>query len=159
MYQLDRRILQVFKTEQIEAARTLFREYERWLDTDLCFQGFEQELKTLPGRYAEPDGRLLIAYIDDKLAGCVAMRKLEESVCEMKRLYLRPAARGTGLGNRLIESVIEEARKEGYGSIRLDTYPKKMGKAVSLYESHGFRPIAPYYENPHSDVLFMELKL
>lgn len=156
---MDRRILQAFKTEQVEAARTLFREYERWLDTDLCFQGFEEELKTLPGRYAEPDGRLLLAYIAEELAGCVAMRKLEDGVCEMKRLYLRPAARGCGLGNLLIERVIEEARKEGYALIRLDTYPKKMGKAVSLYESHGFRPIPPYYENPHGDVLFMELSL
>ncbi len=143
--------------EDIETVRMLFREYESWLGMDLCFQGFEQELADLPGKYAEPDGRLFLASDDGTPLGCAALRKLENGVCEMKRLYLRPEARGRGLGNILIEKIIEAARSIGYQKLRLDTHPPKMGKAVSLYESHGFRPIPPYYNNPHSDVLFMEL--
>lgn len=126
---------------------------------DLCFQGFEEELRTLPGRYAKPDGRLFIASVNGQPAGCIAMRKLADGVCEMKRLYLRAAARGLGLGNRLIEKLIDEARAQGYEKMRLDTHPPKMGKAVSIYESHGFRPIPPYYHNPHEGVLFMELQI
>jgi len=145
--------------EDIETVRMLFREYESWLGMDLCFQGFEQELADLPGKYAEPDGRLFLASEDGAALGCVALRKLENDVCEMKRLYLRPEARGRGLGNILIEKIIEAARSIGYQKLRLDTHPPKMGKAVSLYESHGFRPIPPYYNNPHEDVLFMELEL
>lgn len=152
-------IVQAETLQQIETARHLFREYEAWLGMDLCFQGFEEELKTLPGRYAKPDGRLFIAAVDGEPAGCIALRKLEDGVCEMKRLYLRPESRGLGLGNRLIEMLIDEARSAGYQTMRLDTHPPKMAKAVSIYESHGFRPIAPYYENPHSGVLFMELAL
>lgn len=152
-------IFQAESPEEIETARRLFREYEAWLGMDLCFQGFEEELRTLPGRYAEPNGRLLIASVDDSPAGCIAMRKLEDGICEMKRLYLRPNARGLGLGNRLIEQLIEEARSVGYAKMRLDTYPPKMAKAVSIYQSHGFHPIPPYYDNPHEGVLFMELDL
>ena len=125
----------------------------------LCFQGFDDELLNLPGKYAPPDGRLFLAYIAEELAGCIALRKFEGDVCEMKRLFLRESARGHGLGNLLIEKLIEEARVIGYTKMRLDTFPPKMGKAVSLYESHGFRPVAPYYDNPHEGVLFMELDL
>lgn len=152
-------IVQPDAAEDIETVRTLFREYESWLGMDLCFQGFEQELAGLPGKYAEPDGRLFLASENGTALGCVALRKLGRGVCEMKRLYLRPEARGRGLGNILIEKIIEAARSIGYQKLRLDTHPPKMGKAVSLYESHGFRPIPPYYDNPHSDVLFMELSL
>jgi GNAT superfamily N-acetyltransferase len=152
-------IIQTKSTEDIEAAKTLFREYETWLGMSLCFQGFEEELANLPGRYAPPDGRLLLAYIDDALAGCIALRKFEDDVCEMKRLYLRENARGHGLGNKLIQKLIEEARSIGYKKMRLDTYPPKMRKAVNLYETHGFRPIEKYYNNPHEGVLFMELDL
>lgn len=152
-------IAQAETTAEIDEARTLFREYETWLGMSLCFQGFEDELANLPGKYSPPEGRLFLAYIEDKLAGCIALRKLEDSVCEMKRLYLRENARGHGLGNELIEKLIDEARRIGYKKMRLDTYPLKMGKAVTLYESHGFREIAPYYENPHEGVLFMELDL
>ena len=106
-----------------------------------------------------PEGRLLLAYVDDDLAGCIALRKLEEGICEMKRLFLRENARGHGLGNQLIEKLIEDARIIGYKKMRLDTYPPKMGKAVGLYESHGFVSIPPYYHNPHDGVLFMELNL
>jgi GNAT superfamily N-acetyltransferase len=153
------RIIQAESNEHITEARALFREYEAWLDMDLCFQGFEQELNELPGKYRMPDGRLLLAYFDDRLAGCIAMRKIEDGVCEMKRLFVRDGFRGQHLGAHLIETLIDAARKEGYSKMRLDTFPPKMGKAVSLYEFHGFRPIDPYYNNPHDGVLFMELDL
>jgi putative acetyltransferase len=152
-------IIQAETPEQIEEARKLFREYEAWLGMDLCFQGFEQELKDLPGKYAMPGGRLFLGYWDEKLAGCIAMRKLEDGICEMKRLFVRDGFRGKAVGVSLIEELIAEAHKEGYAKMRLDTFPPKMGKAVSLYESHGFQPIAPYYDNPHEGVLFMELIL
>ena len=144
---------------EIETIRQLFREYEAWLGLDLCFQGFEEELRDLPGKYDEPEGRLLLAYVDHDAIGCIALRPLEKGVCEMKRLYLREGARGVGLGNALIERLIEEARTVGYKRMRLDTLLGKMGKAVKLYASHGFDRIEPYYENPHDDVLFMELAL
>lgn len=153
------RIVRAKSASDIGNVRTLFREYEAWLGLDLCFQGFEEELASLPGRYAEPDGRLYLAYARDEVAGCIALRKLEEDVCEMKRLYLRPEARGIGLGIALIERLIDHARTIGYTKMRLDTLPSKMGKAVQLYESHGFKPVEPYYDNPHEDVLFMELVL
>lgn len=143
--------------KKISDARVLFREYEAWLDLDLCFQGFEGELRDLPGKYAKPEGRLLLAYSDERLAGCIALRKLEDGICEMKRLFVRDDFRGQKIGVQLIERLITDAREIGYERMRLDTYPPKMAKAVSLYDSHGFRPIAPYYENPHDGVLFMEL--
>jgi len=150
-------ILQAESSEHIQTVRELFREYESWLGMDLCFQGFDEELQTLPGRYEPPDGRLYIASADEKAAGCIGMRKLEDGICEMKRLYLRSAFRGQGIGNALIEKLINEARSAGYKRMRLDTHPPKMGKAVGLYESYGFRQIPPYYDNPNPDVLFMEL--
>lgn len=153
------KIVQAETEEQLSAARTLFREYEAWLGLDLCFQGFEDELARLPGKYSKPDGRLLLAYSGKKIAGCVALRKLEDGVCEMKRLFVRDEFRGQKLGVRLIEQLIDDAREIGYRIIRLDTFPPKMGKAVSIYQSHGFLPIAPYYDNPHDGVLFMELNL
>jgi GNAT superfamily N-acetyltransferase len=153
------RIEHVGTADQVEDIRRLFREYESWLGLSLCFQGFEEELQTLPGKYAEPEGRLFIAYVDDEPAGCIGLRKLEDGICEMKRLYLRPVARGHGLGNALIERLITVAKEVGYKKMRLDTFPPKMGKAVGLYESHGFRTIEPYYDNPHGGTLFMELDL
>lgn len=153
------KILQAKTAAEIEATRTLFREYEAWFGLDLCFQGFEAELASLPGKYAPPDGRLLLAYQDDKLAGCIAMRKLADDICEMKRLFVRDEFRGAGIGVKLIEKIIADAREIGYLKMRLDTFPPKMGKAVKLYESHGFVSIPPYYENPHDGVLFMELTL
>jgi len=145
--------------EEIETVRRLFREYEAWLGMDLCFQGFEEELRTLPGKYAMPDGRLFLAFADGRPAGCIAMRKLEDRICEMKRLYLRAEARGLGLGTMLVEKLIEDARTLGYQKMRLDTHPPKMGKAVIIYESHGFYTISPYYANPHEGVLFLEKAL
>ncbi|HMU32720.1 MAG TPA: GNAT family N-acetyltransferase [Pyrinomonadaceae bacterium] len=140
----------------IEDARTIFREYEKWLGLDLCFQGFEEEVRSLPGRYAKPDGRLILAYKDGELAGGIALRKIGDGICEMKRLYLRENSRGGGIGRELIEKLIEEARSIGYKKMRLDTFPPKMGKAVRLYESHGFYEIPAYYENPYDGVLYME---
>ena len=145
--------------DDIATAKGLFREYEKWLGMDLCFQSFEEELATLPGKYAPPDGRLYLAFVDEKPAGCIALRKLEDGICEMKRLYLNDSARGLGIGKALIEKLIADARAIGYKKMRLDTYPPKMGKAVSLYAGYGFHQITPYYDNPHSDVLFMELDL
>lgn len=153
------KILQAETPEQIAETKKLFREYEKWLELDICFQGFEAELANLPGKYAQPDGRLLLALVDGRIAGCIALRKLEENICEMKRLYLRDEFRGLGLGNKLIENLIEEARLIGYKKMRLDTLPDKMAKAVKLYESYGFRPIPAYYRNLYSETLFMELIL
>ena len=152
-------IIQAESGKDIDQARELFREYEAWIGLDLCFQGFEQELAELPGKYAKPSGRLLLAYSDEKLAGCIAMRELENGICEMKRLFVRDAFRGQRIGVHLIEKLIGEARNEKYRKMRLDTFPPKMGKAVGLYESYGFRPIAAYYDNPYDGVLFMELSL
>ncbi|MCZ2390619.1 MAG: GNAT family N-acetyltransferase [Acidobacteria bacterium] len=144
---------------EIEDARTLFREYEQWLGLDLCFQGFEAELATLPGKYARPDGRLILAYREGELAGSIALRKLEEGICEMKRLFLRENARGHGIGHALIEHIVGEARDIGYRKMRLDTYPPKMGKAVALYQAHGFYEIPAYYETPYDDILYLEKAL
>jgi putative acetyltransferase len=141
---------------QIADARALFRDYEAWLGMSLCFQNFEEEVATLPGKYAPPRGRLYVAYDNREPIGCIALREIAPGICEMKRLYLRDAARGKGVGVSLIEQIIADAREIGYEKMRLDTYPPKMGKAVSLYEAHGFYEIPAYYDNPHDGVLYME---
>lgn len=152
-------IIQIETADQIEEARTLFREYEQWLGIDLCFQSFEEEVENLPGKYAAPTGRLFLISVENKLAGCIALRKLDDRICEMKRLYVRGDFRGLGLGKRLIERLIKDAKVIGYKKMRLDTLPDKMPQAVKLYESYGFRKINPYYENPHETTLFMEKEL
>ena len=152
-------IIQAESDAQIEASRELFREYEAWFGLSLCFQGFEDEVRNLPGKYVQPGGRLLLAYSDDELAGCIAMRDLSDGICEMKRLFVRESFRGKSIGQRLIEKILDEAIKEDYKKMRLDTFPPKMGKAVELYKSYGFYEIPPYYENPYDGVLFMEKKL
>jgi putative acetyltransferase len=152
-------IIQAAAPEQIEQARRLFREYEAWFGMNLCFQNFDEEVANLPGKYAAPSGRLFLAFVDEKLAGCIALRKLEDGICEMKRLFVREDFRGQKLGNILIEKLIEEARAIGYEKMRLDTFPPKMAKAVELYESHGFREIPPYYHNPYGEALYMEKDL
>ena len=154
-----KQIFQATTDEHIEAARTLFEEYAASLGFSLCFQNFDEELKSLPGAYAPPEGRLLLALENDQLAGCIALRKLGDKVCEMKRLFVRPAYRATGLGRVLAESIIDEARKLGYTHMRLDTIPGKMDKAIALYHSIGFVEIEPYTQNPVEGAKFMELKL
>src|SRR2546423_1624565 len=116
-------IIQGHSADNVEQARELFREYEAWLEVDLCFQNFEKELAELPGKYAPPDGRLLLAVENGKVAGCVALRKIGEGVCEIKRLFLRPQFRGKGLGRQLAELIIAEAEQIGYERMRLDTLP------------------------------------
>ncbi len=145
--------------DEITTARQIFREYESWLGLDLCFQNFEEELKSLPGKYTPPGGRLYLAYSDGDLAGCIALRDIGENICEMKRLFVREKFRGQQIGRLLIERLIADAKAIGYNAMRLDTFPPKMGKAVGLYESYGFREIPAYYDNPNEGVLFMELTL
>ena len=143
---------------RIEEARGLFREYSDATGVDLCFQNFAEELASLPGDYAPPSGRLILAYEGEEPAGCVALRGIDGEVCEMKRLYVRPAFRKTGLGRTLAEMIVGEARAMGYGLMRLDTLPS-MGAAISLYRSLGFRETGPYRFNPVEGTLYMELEL
>jgi len=152
-------IRQAESPAQIGQARELFLEYAQSLGFSLCFQNFDRELAELPGDYAPPDGRLLLAEFEGELAGCVAMHKLEARICEMKRLYLRPKFRGKRLGRVLAETIIAEAQKVGYKSMRLDTVEPVMKDAVAMYRRLGFRQIAPYRANPMPGTLYMELKL
>jgi ribosomal protein S18 acetylase RimI-like enzyme len=138
----------------VEEVRLLFREYAASLPFALDFQDFDREVAGLPGAYAPPRGALLLA----REAGCAGLRPIDETTCEMKRLYVRPSVRGMGLGRRLAEAVIAEARRLGYARMRLDTVPG-MGPAQSLYERLGFREIAPYRPNPIPGARFLELEL
>jgi len=144
---------------QIAQARELFLEYAQSLGFSLCFQNFDQELAELPGDYAPPAGRLLLAEFDAQVAGCVALHKLDSTICEMKRLYLRPQFRGKGLGRLLAEKIIVEARGIGYQRMRLDTVEPVMKDAVAMYRRFGFNEIAPYRPNPNPGVLYLELQL
>ena len=151
-------LVQAESAEQIGQARELFLEYAAATGLDLCFQNFDEELAALPGAYAPPDGRLFLAIDGTEVAGCVALRKLDAETCEMKRLYVRPASRGTGAGKSLALKIIEEARSIGYARMRLDTLPS-MQRAITLYRSLGFQPIEAYRYNPEEGALFMELAL
>jgi GNAT superfamily N-acetyltransferase len=142
----------------LEAARTLFLEYATWLAEDLCFQGFEQELATLPGKYAPPDGRLFLACDGDTPIGCIALRRFDADSGEVKRLYVQPAHRGHGVAHALGRAVIAAARAIGYRRLVLDTL-ERMDDARKLYGGTGFREIAPYYHNPIPGAKFMELVL
>ena len=144
---------------EIAQARELFLEYAQSLGFSLCFQNFDKELAELPGDYAPPDGRLLLAEFEGQVAGCVALHKLEEGICEMKRLYLRPQFRGKGLGRVLADRIIGEARRIGYQRMRLDTVEPVMKDAVAMYRRIGFREITPYCANPMAGALYMELLL
>jgi GNAT superfamily N-acetyltransferase len=150
---------------EMDEVRALFLEYQRWLGVSLCFQGFDEELKTLPGKYARPHGCLLLARAapqpppgPEAIAGVVGMRPLADGACEMKRLFVRAPWRGQGLGRRLAEAAIGEARAAGYRRMRLDTLPS-MGEARQLYRSLGFFEIDAYYRNPLAGVLYLELPL
>ena len=145
-------------TDQVESAKQLFLEYANSLNFSLCFQNFDKELTGLPGEYSPPSGRLVLAFEDGKLAGCVALRKIDNDICEMKRLYMRPEFRARGIGRRLATKIIEEAPEIGYLTMRLDTAPS-MKEAISLYRSLGFKEIEQYRSNPIAGALFMELRL
>jgi putative acetyltransferase len=144
---------------QVARARELFLEYAQSLGFSLCFQNFDQELAGLPGDYAPPDGRLLLAEDQGELAGCVALHKLGPDICEMKRLYVRPNFRGKRLGRALAERVIAEARQIGYQRMRLDTVEPVMKDAVAMYRKLGFKEITPYCKNPIAGAMYMELIL
>ncbi len=151
-------IIQVETNLDIQNARLLFQEYAASLGFDLSFQNFDEELANLPGDYAPPDGCLLLGMIDENAAGCVALRKLAEGLCEMKRLYIKPAYRSLRLGRTLAEAIIEEAKKRHYSAMRLDTIPS-MEQAQALYRSLGFKEISTYRYNPVEGTVFMELNL
>lgn len=143
---------------ELRQTRELFQEYAASLGVDLCFQSFDEELAALPGNYAPPYGRLILASHGGAPAGCVGLRRLATGICEMKRLYVRPAFRGLGIGHLLVDRIVDEAVAAGYQRMRLDTLPS-MGAARGLYCARGFREIPPYTRNPVPGALFLELEL
>lgn len=151
-------IIQAGTPREMALVRSLFTEYADWLDVDLCFQNFHQEVGDLPGIYAPPEGRLLLALAGGRAAGCVGLCKLDEGIAEMKRFYVRPQHQGQGIGWKLAEAAVSEARKSGYQRLRLDTLPF-MKSARHIYRTLGFQPIPPYCDIPVEGVLFMELVL
>ena len=152
------RIEQASAPEQIAAARELFLEYQAALGIDLSFQGFAEEVASLPGCYAPPGGRLLLARAEDRWAGCVALRSIDAARCEMKRLYVRPGHAGRGIGRTLVLALLDEAKSIGYRVMVLDTLPQ-MKAAQHLYESLGFRDTAPYRFNPVPGTRFLEREI
>ena len=147
------------QAEEMDRVRELFLEYAESLDFDLSFQNFQEELATLPGHYAPPGGCLWLAYSDDRLAGCIALRSFDENRCEMKRLYVRPAFRGEGIGKALIEQFLQKARALHYQSVTLDSIQPLMSRAITVYKSLGFCEIPPYRPNPVRGAVYLELKL
>ena len=146
------------KSGDMPSVKSLFLEYAGSLGFDLSFQDFNRELAELPGEYSEPAGCILIAEADATIFGCVALRNFSGKACEMKRLYVQPAFRGRGAGRRLAESIILEAKVRGYRHMKLDTVAS-MREAIQLYESLGFKQIAPYRHNPLEGAVFMQLEL
>ncbi|MDI3543669.1 MAG: hypothetical protein PWP57_1274 [Candidatus Atribacteria bacterium] len=146
------------KERDLLDVRELLIEYAKWLNLDLSFQGFSEEINTLPGRYSPPEGALILARVGEVAAGCVALRRLSPEVCEMKRLFVRSSFQGMGIGKQLVMRIIEEAIKRGYKFMRLDTL-SFMKAARKLYTEMGFYPISPYYDNPLEGAEFMELNL
>jgi GNAT superfamily N-acetyltransferase len=151
-------IIAAQSADHIQIIGNLFREYEQFLQVDLCFQQFEEELAGLPGKYVAPQGAMLLAMVDGQAAGCVAMRPLADGVCEMKRLFVRPAFLGRGLGQKLAMTIIAEARTAGYTRMCLDTL-EKLRPALALYRRLGFIERSAYYENPLPGVVYLELVL
>jgi putative acetyltransferase len=152
------RIVAAAAGDRLSEVRILFEEYAASLGIDLDFQDFSAELRDLPGDYASPAGRLLLAQWHGETAGCVALRQLGDGICEMKRLYVRPRFQGLGIGRALAQAVINEARTIGYARLRLDTLPS-MTRARTMYAALGFQEIAPYRYNPIEGTAFMELLL
>lgn len=155
-------MIEIIKVEtdyHIRSAQELLLEYETVLGLDLSFQDFEREVNDLKKAYSEPDGYMFLAFFDGQLAGCAALRKLSDGICEMKRLYVRSSFRGRKVGFRLIETIIGIAREAGFGRMRLDTDSSKMSRALDLYLRIGFQEIAPYYANPNITAVYLELEL
>jgi putative acetyltransferase len=144
--------------QDLAHVRELFTEYVAWLGVDLAFQGFDEELATLPGKYAPPDGRLLLAMDGDAAAGCIALRRFDAETGEVKRLYVRPAWRGRGLGDRLAAAIVAAARTVGYRRLLLDTL-SRMKSAQAVYARAGFAATGPYYASPLPDTVYLELRL
>ncbi len=136
----------------------LFREYQAELNVDLCFQGFEEELANLPDKYIEPTGCILLAEHESQIIGCVAVRRTQNFICEMKRLYVRPEGRGISAGRLLAEGIIHEAKTLGFKKMQLDTL-QRLSAAMALYDKLGFKRIPSYYDNPLSEVIYWELEL
>ncbi len=155
-------IAEAVTAEQIAEAKQLFEEYAHSLGFSLCFQGFDKELAGLPGDYAPPRGRLLLAHVDGELAGCVALHGIsatEDGAGEIKRLFVRPEFRGQKIGKRLLDSVLDAARTVGYRRLLLDTVAGKMDTAIAMYREYGFREVPSYRPNPVEGVIYMELEL
>jgi len=157
------KIIPAISSSQINIAANLFREYQQFLNVDLCFQDFEKELSNLPGKYAKPRGAILLAEHQGDIVGCVAVRSTDKTAtgkttCEMKRLYVKPSAQGLSVGRLLAESIILVAKQLGYEIMRLDTL-KRLDKAIGLYQKLGFQEIEPYYANPLDEVVYWELAL
>ncbi len=151
-------LIEAQSESHLREVRVLFVEYNEAVDEDLCFQNFDGEPASLPGDYVPPDGRLFLAVVDGKTAGCIALRRIEPGICEMKRLFVRPGFRGLAIGKRLASAIIDAAREIGYTHMRLDTLPS-MTAAIRLYESLGFKEIGPYRNNPIEGARFMELDI
>jgi putative acetyltransferase len=143
---------------EITVIKDLFQEYAESLNFDLDFQDFREELETLPGKYGAPEGSILVAKENGETVGCVAVRPLGSEICEMKRLYVKPAHRGKKVGQELAVAIIEEAKRLGYKAMRLDTV-EAMKEASALYRALGFQPIDAYYYNPLPGAMYFELKL
>ena len=151
-------VIEAVTGPELAIAAQLFREYQEELDVDLCFQGFEEELATLPGRYAPPRGSILLARVDAEVVGCVAVRPIADGICEMKRLFVRPPFRGRSIGRELAEAIIARSKSLGYGRMRLDTLVR-LERANELYARLGFVRTDPYYDNPLDGVVYWELVL
>lgn len=151
-------IKKIESAQDLEEVKQLFREYASFLQVDLCFQGFESELAKLPAKYAEPEGAIFLAKVNDMPAGCIALWKLEDGVCEMKRLYVKPEFQGLGLGKQLANILIEEAKQKGYNKMKLDTL-QRLSAANALYTNLDFIKTIPYNVNPEEDVVYYEKEL
>ena len=152
------KIIHAQSQDDLEKIKGLFIEYQKFLNVDLAFQKFEEELKNIPGPYASPDGCLLFGLVDTSVVGCVALKKIGDGICEMKRLFVHSSYRGKGYGKLFAKKIIKEARLMGYNKMRLDTLDS-LKQAMGLYQSLGFKKIDAYYDNPLPNVVYWELDL